>query len=295
MAKNPGDLLPSAKDLMTKIATAEADKAAQEMRRQSAADAEKAALIEQLSRPSGVSDEEGIRRAMLIINRAANNGLTEVQVYRFPNSLCTDGGRAINQQEPGWEQTLTGVPREIYVLWSKYFRERGFKLRTQIIEFPTFVQTVKWTRDTNEGHPINEEMGFNSKEGMQIYSDVSLSYAIEPAKVPEFYVKYRVNNLDLFTHVILRDIGDENATLFQGALADQALAHSEVRGKAIAFVGCVGGEQFQGGFIFAGIGEIEGSALRIHQGRQLRQQQLRYSEQIALALHHAGELGNIGF
>jgi regulator of protease activity HflC (stomatin/prohibitin superfamily) len=79
-------------------------------------------------------------------------------------------------------------------------------LRTQIIEFPTFVQTVKWTRDMNEGHPINEEMGFNSKEGMQIYSDVSLSYAIEPAKVPEFYVKYRVNNLELFTHGILRDI-----------------------------------------------------------------------------------------
>jgi regulator of protease activity HflC (stomatin/prohibitin superfamily) len=78
-------------------------------------------------------------------------------------------------------------------------------LRTQIIEFPTFVQTVKWTRDTQEGHPINEEMGFNSKEGMQIYSDVSLSYAIEPAKVPEFYVKYRLNELDQFTHGILRD------------------------------------------------------------------------------------------
>jgi len=37
-------------------------------------------------------------------------------------------------------------------------------LSTQIIEFPTYVQTVKWTKDTNEGHPINEEMGFNSKE-----------------------------------------------------------------------------------------------------------------------------------
>src|ERR1700722_2407781 len=77
---------------------------------------------------------------------------------------------------------------------------------TQIIEFPTYVQTVKWTRDTNEGHPINEEMGFNSKEGMEIFVDVSLSYAIEPRKVPDFYVKYRVNDLDLFTHGILRDI-----------------------------------------------------------------------------------------
>src|SRR3984957_15724826 len=77
---------------------------------------------------------------------------------------------------------------------------------TQIIEFPTFVQTVKWTRDTNEGHPINEEMGFNSKEGMEIFVDVSLSYAIEPTKAPDFYVKYRVGDLEMFTHGILRDI-----------------------------------------------------------------------------------------
>jgi regulator of protease activity HflC (stomatin/prohibitin superfamily) len=79
-------------------------------------------------------------------------------------------------------------------------------LRTQIIEFPTYVQTVKWTRSLDEGHPVNEEMGFNSKEGMEISVDVSLSYAIEPQKVPDFYVKYRVSDLDVFTHGILRDI-----------------------------------------------------------------------------------------
>jgi regulator of protease activity HflC (stomatin/prohibitin superfamily) len=79
-------------------------------------------------------------------------------------------------------------------------------LTTQIIEFPTYVQTVKWTKDTNEGHPINEEMGFNSKEGMEIFVDVSLSYAIDPLKAPDFYVKYRVDDLDRFTHGILRDI-----------------------------------------------------------------------------------------
>jgi regulator of protease activity HflC (stomatin/prohibitin superfamily) len=79
-------------------------------------------------------------------------------------------------------------------------------LKTQIIEFPTYVQTVKWTRDVSEGHPINEEMGFNSKEGMQISVDVSLSYAIDPTKVPDFYVKYRVADLERFTHGILRDI-----------------------------------------------------------------------------------------
>ncbi|HEY0264172.1 MAG TPA: SPFH domain-containing protein [Granulicella sp.] len=79
-------------------------------------------------------------------------------------------------------------------------------LRSQIIEFPTFVQTVKWTHDVSEGRAANEAMSFNSKEGMEIYSDVSLSYAIDPKRVPDFYVKYRVSDLDLFTHGILRDV-----------------------------------------------------------------------------------------
>ncbi|MBB6146266.1 regulator of protease activity HflC (stomatin/prohibitin superfamily) [Silvibacterium bohemicum] len=79
-------------------------------------------------------------------------------------------------------------------------------LRSEVIEFPTFVQTVKWTHDPNEGHPVNEEMSYNSKEGMEIYSDVSLSYAIDPKMVPDFYLKYRLSNLDAFTHGILRDV-----------------------------------------------------------------------------------------
>ncbi len=79
-------------------------------------------------------------------------------------------------------------------------------LKSQVIQFPTYVQTVKWTANLHEGHEVNEEMGFNSKEGMEIRSDVSLSYAIDGSKVPEFYVKYRIADLDLFTHGILRDI-----------------------------------------------------------------------------------------
>jgi hypothetical protein len=130
------DLLPTATDLKKKIALEEAAKAAEEMRKQAAADAEKQALIDQFTKPSGVSDDEGVRRGAAIIQRAANNGLTEVQVYRFPNQLCTDRGRAINQQEPGWETTLTGVPKEIYDLWHKYFRPRGYRLRVQIVDFP---------------------------------------------------------------------------------------------------------------------------------------------------------------
>ncbi len=136
MAKKPDELLPSAKDFAQKIALAEAEKASEEARLRAQADAEKKALLDQLSQPSGVSDEEAIARAIKIIERAAANGLTEVQVHRFPNQLCTDKGRAINQQEPGWEKTLTGLPKEIYQLWENYFRPRGYRLRVQIVDFP---------------------------------------------------------------------------------------------------------------------------------------------------------------
>jgi hypothetical protein len=142
-------LVPSAKAIMQKIAVAEADKASEEMRRRTREENDKKALIEKLTKPSGLSDEEVMKKAAVIIERAAKNGLTEVQVYRFPNSLCTDRGRAINQQEPGWETTLTGIPREIYEFWHRCLRPLGYKLRVQIVDFSGGIPgdvgiTLKW-------------------------------------------------------------------------------------------------------------------------------------------------------
>ena len=136
MTTNLEELLPSAKELMAKIALDEADEAEKQARARSESDSEKKALIDQLSKPSGVSDEEALRRGLAIIQRAVKNRLTEVEVFRFPNQLCTDKGRAINQKEPGWEATLTGHPKEIYLLWEKYLRPRGYKLKAQVVDFP---------------------------------------------------------------------------------------------------------------------------------------------------------------
>jgi hypothetical protein len=88
-----------------------------------------------LERPSGVSDEERIKRAVVIIERAVRNGKTEVQLIRFPCDLCSDHGRAINQGERGWESTLQGLPKELYDAWAKYFQPRGYKLRAEIVDF----------------------------------------------------------------------------------------------------------------------------------------------------------------
>jgi hypothetical protein len=141
--------LPTAQEVMEKLALAEAEKASEAARKRAADEAEKKELIDKLTKPSGVSDEEALKRAAAIVERAVANGLTEVQVYRFPNTLCTDRGRAINQQESGWEATLTGVPKEIYEFWDRQLRPLGYKLKVQIIDFPGGMPgdvgiTLKW-------------------------------------------------------------------------------------------------------------------------------------------------------
>lgn len=136
MPVNIDELLPMAVEIKRQAAIADAEKAEQYAHKLAAAEAEKRALIERLGKPSGRSEEEKIRLAAIVIQRAVRNGLSEVQIYRFPNSLCTDRGRAINEREPGWEKTLTGIPREIYQLWSDYLQPRGYRILYHIIDFP---------------------------------------------------------------------------------------------------------------------------------------------------------------
>src|SRR3954470_16102364 len=122
------DLIPSATQIRKEAALKEAEKAEEYVRLAAAAEAEKRALIERLSKPSGKTEDEKVKLASTIIQRAVRNGLTEVLVYRFPNTLCTDKGRAINQMEAGWEKTLTGIPKEIFELWADYLQPRGYRI-----------------------------------------------------------------------------------------------------------------------------------------------------------------------
>lgn len=149
MSAKLDDLIPSAKQIQKEAALKEAQKAEDYAKRKAAADAEKQKLIDKLSQPSGLSEEDKIKLAATVIQRAVRNGLSEVEVYRFPNTLTTDRGRAINQMEKGWETTLTGIPKEIFQLWSDYLQPRGYRIRYQIVDFAGGVPgdvgvTISW-------------------------------------------------------------------------------------------------------------------------------------------------------
>jgi regulator of protease activity HflC (stomatin/prohibitin superfamily) len=71
-------------------------------------------------------------------------------------------------------------------------------LTQSVFEYPTFVQTAVW-----EG---GEQLSFNTREGLGITGDISLSYQLDPLKVPAFYVKFRSDDLDGFTHGFMRNV-----------------------------------------------------------------------------------------
>jgi hypothetical protein len=70
------------------------------------------------------------------LRAAAERGQTELMVMRFPNALCTDKGRAINNSDPAWPETLTGRPRQAYELWRDQLKPAGFRLSAMIIDWP---------------------------------------------------------------------------------------------------------------------------------------------------------------
>ena len=75
-------------------------------------------------------------RVSKVVRSAAERGEREVMVVRFPSTYCTDGGRAINNFEAGWENTLTGFAKRAYEFGRKELAPQGYKFRAQILDFP---------------------------------------------------------------------------------------------------------------------------------------------------------------
>jgi len=96
-------------------------------------------LISRLSEPLDLTPErlKGILQPLQAkLRAAAERGQTELMVMRFPNALCTDKGRAINNADPTWPESLTGRPRQAYELWRDQLRDAGFRLNAMIIDWP---------------------------------------------------------------------------------------------------------------------------------------------------------------
>ena len=129
------DAFMSADELRQYSTQVEMARASKEVDSMDLAGKARAELIKRLSTPIKVTPEIGVRlRGRL--KSAAASGKSELEVMRFPVDLCTDRGRAVNNAEPGWPDTWTGVPRQAFELWRNELQPAGYRLKAMIVEWP---------------------------------------------------------------------------------------------------------------------------------------------------------------
>ena len=96
-------------------------------------------------------------------------------------------------------------------------------------------------------------------------------------------------------HVVAGDVGEQDALLLLGALADEAFAQPEGRGEVLSLLVAVSGLEAQHRLAAVLGGQrVEDAVLGRDQRRQLGQDHARHGGQVALALEHAGEALAVG-
>jgi regulator of protease activity HflC (stomatin/prohibitin superfamily) len=64
-------------------------------------------------------------------------------------------------------------------------------LTEQLVSFPISVQNVVWTASQSEGRVVDESITFSSQEGVNVNSDIGLSFHIDSEKAPHLYLRFR--------------------------------------------------------------------------------------------------------
>jgi hypothetical protein len=80
-------------------------------------------------------DSDALLWVMKRVRLAAEHGEREIRVLKFPAAYCTDHGRAINNLEDGWPETLSGYARRAYDVYAAHFQPRGYRFRAQILTY----------------------------------------------------------------------------------------------------------------------------------------------------------------
>lgn len=174
---------------------------------------------------------------------------------------------------------------------------------TDVLEYPTYVQSAVWTKNAQEGKPINEEISFTTGDQMQVYADISLAYQLNPTKVPHFYVKFRSDDLNAFTHGFLRNLARQKFDDIAGKykidqiMGDNGPFIKEVRASLQTELDGIGVELQQFGFIGAPrppdsvIGainaKVQATQIAIQKENEVRQAQAEAAKLVAEAHGYA--------
>lgn len=80
--------------------------------------------------------EEMWKTLMTHARVTATHGGKEIQMLRFPASLCSDCGRKINNTDPAWAGTLRGEAAELYARFERELKPAGFSMVARVADYP---------------------------------------------------------------------------------------------------------------------------------------------------------------
>ena len=110
--------------------------------------------------------------------------------------------------EPGYVGIVvdkTGDRRAISAADVKVGRIWYNPYSTAIVVYPVRVVRVVWTKTPSEGAPIDESFTINTKEGVTLNTDASLSFHMNEVRAPAVYTKYR-QTIDTLKDGVIRDV-----------------------------------------------------------------------------------------
>lgn len=79
---------------------------------------------------------DAIDRLNRLIRNTVEQGKSEALVFRFPAVYCSDHGRAINNFDSEWHDSLQGRAKRAYDFFKSELEPQGYKLRAQILDYP---------------------------------------------------------------------------------------------------------------------------------------------------------------
>ncbi len=126
--------LISAEELRAKMAKKQAEEAERKLQAKGKHE-EELKELETYFMTSKITDEER-RQFRQKVYRLAEQGQSELMVFSFPSEFCSDGGRAINNKEPDWPESLTGRAKQAFDLWEQNSKHLGFKLEARVLNYP---------------------------------------------------------------------------------------------------------------------------------------------------------------
>ena len=131
---DPDEMPQSAEALRMSILTKEMEKMDAERKGREAEQRKLTAFTDDFLHKHVSEDEIAMVRRL--VGNAVKDGKMEAMVYSFPSDLCTDSGRAINNNDPRWPETLQGKAKEFYERYQKLGKPGGYKLKAMVVTFP---------------------------------------------------------------------------------------------------------------------------------------------------------------